>query len=989
MKTHLTKLVLEPLAAMAMLTGIAECRDGMAIDEAWLQQAKAHVLTPTADRVAPVCITRTEGHVEAADALLCEDGKSCRLTFAKGGPKPVVVLDLGKQSVGGYAVFSVTAKSGQPVVRLAYADHPDGLTETGDFTRETSARYLGPTFDLPVLPGNINRHEVYTIPRTGRFIAPLIQGQARYVRLQLDTPETSVDIDSVAMVNSGVYDRSPHDGFFLCSDERLNRLWYISTWTLQIASFPNHDAWKTVDGWLLPRKLEQADDVGLCVAGTGWGDVTIETTFELRINPHHVSAAGVAFRARDVRNAYLAEVALDGTFRLIRRVNGKDVILSEKRLATALSDGTQYQLKIEARGPALTTQLDGALIDETRDPTFATGRVGFYTPKEKWPLFDRIRVTDTKGKTLLVDDFAGDLSKWQFARTLSYVADGAKRDRLIWSGDLHFAQRSAYYAFSNPKYLRDSLKMLAFNQTPEGYVHASPYPERSVPPPSGDLGPFPSDEFAAWLVPVAWQHLLYTDDTATLREIHPAIKRLIAYLSSRIGPNGLFVQRPETSKHAGNLDPGDVRTRTYMNILLWGVFSDAARIADRLDLADDRSDAGNKAAAIKQALFENLWDETNGCFKEALETPGFGPEANALALSMGLVTQAQALRIAPQFKKIAHGKFQSLASRGQFEYGFGQSGLQTLLDHDWLKLLDDGWKGVTTTTECMNLGTSGWGDNSHPDTAIADHFSAYLLGVAPTSPGYKTFSVKPLSPREVRWAKGVVPTPHGPITASWERTDSAFKLDLTVPDKTCADIVLPLGGSLTVNGKPGSLTGLKPGSYQIEVRGLPAAAWADPTDRQATAEKELTPVTKASTSHEEGGWGLANLFAPAGDLKKMGYSSGPNPSDKAVEWLEFDLGTETSLSKIVLLPRIGNREAGFPRDFKVQLAKKPGEFTTVATFTDTKAPDAGGLSVNLYTVIGFPSARYVRIEVTRLGEPAQDEPGVHRLQFSRVRLLRL
>jgi alpha-L-rhamnosidase len=458
--------------------------------QAGLKEAAAYILTPSSDRALPVAVVRTEGRIEAAEALLREDGESCRLIYEQNGPKPVVVLDFGKQSVAGYAVFTVAAKTGQPVVRLAYACHPDGLPETGCFSRETSARYLGPTFDLPVLPGNINRHETYTIPRTGRFIAPLIQGQTRYILLQLDTPDTSVDIDAVVMVNSKVCDLSPHDGFFLCSDERLNRLWAISTWTLQIASFPNHDAWKCVDGWLLPRKLEQADDVGLSVAGADWTDVVIETVFELRANPHHISAAGMAFRARDAYNAYLAEIALDGTFRLLRRQQGTDTLLCGKRLAAPLTDGTRYSLTIEARGPNLTTRLDGMVIDETRDTVFATGRVGFYTPKEKWPLFECIRVLDGKGVALLTDDFSGDLSQWQFARTLSFVADGAKRDRLVWSGDLYFAQESAYYAFAHPTYLRDSLKMLAFNQTPEGYVHASPYPERCTPPPSGDYGPF-------------------------------------------------------------------------------------------------------------------------------------------------------------------------------------------------------------------------------------------------------------------------------------------------------------------------------------------------------------------------------------------------------------------------------------------------------------------------------------------------------------------
>lgn len=959
---------------------------GAAQAAAWRKEAAPYLLTPQGDRVLPVAVVRSEGDVASAEALLAEDGQSCQLKSGADGKKPVVVLDFGKGSVGGYAVFTVTARSGTPVVRLAYANHPDGLSETGDFTRETSARYLGKSFDLPVLPGNINRHETYTIPRTGAFIAPLLQGQARYVRVQLDSPDSSVALDAVALVNSEVYDRSPTDGVFLCSDERLNKLWAISAWTLQIASFPNHDAWKTVDGWLLPRKLEMGDEIGLSKDGAAWRDVTVETVFELRANPHHVSAAGLAVRAQDAKNAYLAEVALDGAFRLICRKDGQDTVLSAKRLARPLTDGARYALTVEARGGLLTTRLDGAVIDETRDTAFAAGRVGFYTPKEKWPLFDAVRVVDGAGKTLLADDFAGALDQWTFARTLPYVADGAKRDRLVWSGDLYFAQRSAYCAFAQPTYMRDSLKMLAFNQTPEGYVHASPYPERNTPPPSGDFGPFPSDEFAAWLVPVAWEHLLYTGDAETLRGLWPAITRLLGYLDAHRGPNGLFVQRAETSKHAGNLNPGDLRTRAYMNILLWGTYRDAARIADHLGLPRERDAAQKTAAAIKTALYALLWDEANGFFRDAIETPKFGPEANALALSMGLVTPEQARRIAPQFKKIGHGKFQSLASRGKFEYGFGQSGLQTLLDHNWLKLLDEGWKGAWTTTECMGMITKGWGDESHPDTAIASHFSTYLLGVAPVTPGFRTFSVQPQPTREVRWAKGLVPTPHGAVAVSWDASGETFKLALTVPKGTVADVVLPKGGTCTVNGKPGPVSGLRAGAYDIVVQGLSEDAWADPTLAAGTSETAQKSLVKASTSHEAGGWSAAHLFAAPGDTAKQGYSSAAHPSAEAREWIEIDLGVETALSKLVFVPRAGG--AGFPRDFEVQLAKQPGAYTTAAAFKDVPAPGAEGFTVDLYTVIGYPAARYVRLAATRLGRPADDEPGVYRLQLGRVKVIK-
>ncbi len=1001
MRVTMLKILSAGIVGVSLLSVMVACtlspenghREPSAPLPPWTREAGALLLTPKSDCVAPVAVMRTEGRVDASDALFAEDGKSCRLSFDMNGTKPFVVLDFGKQSVGGYAVFTVTAKTGRPVVRLAYACHPAGLSETGCFTRETSARYLGATLDLPVLPANVNRHELYTIPRTGRFIAPLIQGQTRYVRVQLDTPGTSVDIDAVTMVNSDVYDRSPNDGFFLCSDDRLNKLWAISAWTLQIASFPNHDAWKVVDGWLLPRKLEQSDDVGLCAAGRNWHDVTISTCFELRTNPHHVSAAGIAFRAHDVRNAYLAEVALDGRVRLVRRVDGHETVIAERQVMP-LTDGVRYKLEIMAHATALTVRLDGQPVLAVNDACFTTGRVGFYTPKECWPLFDEIRISDGAGKVLLADDFSGELSQWEFARTLPYVADGAKRDRLVWSGDLYWAERNIFYAFAGSPYLRDSLKMLAFNQTPEGYVHASPYPERHVPPASHEYGPFPSDEFAAWLVPVAWDYLLYTDDVKTLREIYPAIQRLLSYLGAHMGANGLYAQRVETSKHAGNLNLGDVRTRSYMNVLLWGAYADAAHIADRLRRTSDAADYRRRAETLKRALFSLLWNDKQGCFTEALETPGFGSEANALALSMRLVTQEQALRVAPQFKKVGHGKFQSLVSRGKFEYGFSQSGLQTLFDHNWLKLLEDGWRGAWTTTECMGMIQRGWGDESHPDTAIASLFSAYILGVEPVEPGYRCFKVRPQPVNEVTWAKGVVPTPHGSIRVEWDRKADRFTMLLTVPKECVADAVMPASRRLLVNGKPGMTHQLKEGTYLLEAVDVLAGAYDDPSRIAGGFDQHNQKrVLKSSSSHEMDGWGIANLFASEQDTSKKGYRSTSHPTPDAQEWIEIDLGEDVALSKVCLLPSadamaVGERAAGFPVDFTVELAKNAGVYTVAKKFVNCSVSGSDGVEVDLYTVIGYPTVRYLRIAATRLGKPAREETDRYRLQLGRMRLIR-
>ena len=274
-------------------------------------------------------------------------------------------------------------------------------------------------------------------------------------------------------------------------------------------------------------------------------------------------------------------------------------------------------------------------------------------------------------------------------------------------GRPYFAQRSAWPLRRSP-FICATAAHLAFNQTADGYVHASPI-ERSVPP-TRRFRRSPRMSSRRWC---RWRGITALTGDRNAQN-SAGDQRLLSYLEAHIGGDGLFQQRPETSKHACNLNLGDVRKRAYMNLLLCAVFRDAARIADELELPDEAAIARRREASLRNALDRHLWDEAGGFYREAVETPRFGAEANALALSLGLVSPERARRIAPQFKKIGHGKFQSLASRGRFEYGFAQSGLQMLFDHNWFKLLDDEWKGAWTTTECMGLMRKGWGMSRIP-----------------------------------------------------------------------------------------------------------------------------------------------------------------------------------------------------------------------------------------------------------------------------------
>jgi hypothetical protein len=393
----------------------------------------------------------------------------------------------------------------------------------------------------------------------------------------------------------------------------------------------------------------------------------------------------------------------------------------------------------------------------------------------------------------------------------------------------------------------------------------------------------------------------------------------------------------------------------------------------------------------KEAVNTYFWDKEGGFYREAIETPGLGFYANALALAMGIASQEQAKRIAPQLTRDWHGKFQSLASRGKFEYGFGHSGLKAIFDHNWLRLLEESWEGATTTHECMTMITNGWGDESHPDTGIAGHFSSFVLGVVPEQPGYKQFLVRPQPAQDILWAKGLVPTPYGSIHASWSLEKDTMTVELSVPEGTIANTKFPEGCNIFVNGMPSSGKDLSEGVYVIEARDLPDDAWNDSTVKESLNDIDLTLSLSASSSIEDDGWSLEYLIAPPDDKTKRGYSSKVHLTPEAEEWVEVDMGKEVALSGVILLPRsdsslLDAQPSGFPQDFVIQVATEPGNYETVAEYTDSK-PQFSGLHVDLYTVIGYPTARYVRIITSRLGAPAIEEPGKYRLQLERIMLL--
>jgi hypothetical protein len=72
--------------------------------------------------------------------------------------------------------------------------------------------------------------------------------------------------------------------------------------------------------------------------------------------------------------------------------------------------------------------------------------------------------------------------------------------------------------------------------------------------------------------------------------------------------------------------------------------------------------------------------------------------------------------------------------------------------------------------------------------AVAAFLHAYVAGLRPTAPGYRTFEVRPRPGGGLTHASTTHTSPYGPIEVAWRRQDGATELSVSVPPGTTATV---------------------------------------------------------------------------------------------------------------------------------------------------------------------------------------------------------
>ena len=159
---------------------------------------------------------------------------------------PRVVVDFGKVVVGYPHVHFASASANNPGVRLAFSETLEFLSDRSDFTRSDQSGAPGQGTDQFAVPaGGADWKDTQGYQSGTKVYADGLHG-FRYLQISLDAlpadapaalPYGEVAIDSV-WLEFTAYVGTPdtYRGWFLCSDDDLNRYWYGSAYTNELVT---------------------------------------------------------------------------------------------------------------------------------------------------------------------------------------------------------------------------------------------------------------------------------------------------------------------------------------------------------------------------------------------------------------------------------------------------------------------------------------------------------------------------------------------------------------------------------------------------------------------------------------------------------------------------------------------------------------------------------------------------------------------------------
>lgn len=371
------------------------------------------------------------------------------------------------------------------------------------------------------------------------------------------------------------------------------------------------------------------------------------------------------------------------------------------------------------------------------------------------------------------------------------------------------------------------------------------------------------DDYVFSFINAIQEYYLETGDKEFVLRLYPSVARAMMWFQGFQQPDGLLGPMP----YWVFLDwsnPDKKGESSILNALYAHTLENAAELAD---MAGDQYHARifrSDSARIRKIFNDRFWNAARGLYVDAWDhgrqSDHVGQLANADAILYGFAPVDRVAGIIAKITDPSRVRVGGLnPATGQFSIAGGPAAagqaivqaqtygmffvLETLAKEGDAatarRIIEKYWGPMAAAgndTFWENFIQTA-GTSCHAWSAAPTYFiTTLILGVRPTLPGYTEYRLAP-HPAGLEWAKGAVPTVHGPIRVSWkwqgsdpksgaQREGAAnFSLILHNPTGEIASIVLPerdgkAPSSITLNGQPvsGKLSVKTSGDYTIEAQ---------------------------------------------------------------------------------------------------------------------------------------------------------------------------
>jgi hypothetical protein len=401
------------------------------------------------------------------------------------------------------------------------------------------------------------------------------------------------------------------------------------------------------------------------------------------------------------------------------------------------------------------------------------------------------------------------------------LTDGAKRDRDPYVGDVAVSGRTDYLTHAVGDAAKNVLADLADHQRADGWI----------PPASINGYTLPLFDYPLYWVTSSWDYLLYTGDTAYGTTYYPnLVKVLDTWYPSVTDANGLLQKGLNgTSGYGDYAFLGRTGEVTYYNALYVMALQNAAALATALGHSDDAARWSARATTVAAAINTHLWDANAGAYLDsAVGAVRHGQDGNGYAVLTGVADAPRASSVLGYLatnNATPYGNSfmdnDTLVSDGsqrvyaftsypeiqaRFRTGQADSAIDQIKRmYGWMTTHDPGitsWEGIGAGGSMYEgpytSAAHGW------STGVLPALTNDLLGATPTGPGFATWSVSP-NPGSVRWARGQLPTPHGPLRVDWTNGAHVFALTIDAPRGTSGVVTVPTNGKavrVLLDGRP-------------------------------------------------------------------------------------------------------------------------------------------------------------------------------------------